>query len=347
MSSGARRTTPKRRRTDAAVPDGLTPNDLLTMYYTMVLIRTLDERIWLMNRQGKVAIVASCQGHEAAQVGNAWAIRQHASTCAFFPYYRDLGLAVTLGVTPTECLLGFLAKKGERFSGARQFALHGAYLKHGIINLSNVVATQIPQAVGYAMACKMRREDVVVATYFGDGGASQGDCHEGMNFASVQQLPVLFVCENNKYAISVPQKKQMHIENVADRAAGYGMPGIVVDGMDILEVYRKTGEAVRHIRKGEGPVLLEYKVERYMSHTSDDDDRRYRPQGEMAEAKKRDPIVRFQRFLKEAGRLTDEMDQEYRVRARKEVDQATEAAEAAPYPDTDTFYDHVYAPPQK
>ena len=344
MKPSAPRGTPAGQGSAIALPDGLTAEDLLTMYSTMVLILTLDERLWLMNRQGKVAIMASCQGHEAAQVGSVWAIRQYASTHAFFPYYRHQGVAIAAGVTPTECMLSFLAKKGDQFSGARQFPLHGAYLEHGIINLSNVVATQIPQAVGYALACKMRREDAVVATYFGDGGASQGDCHEGMNFASVHQLPVLFLCENNRYAISVPQSKQMHIENVADRAMGYGMLGTVVDGMDVVEVYRKTAEAVQYIRKGGGPVLLEYKVERYMPHTSDDDDRRYRPEGELEESKKRDSLVRIQRFLKEEGLLTEEMDQEYHSRARQEVNQATETAEAAPYPDTHTLYDHVYTP---
>ena len=194
----------------------LSADSLLEIYRQMVLCRAMDERVWLLNRQGKAAIVASSQGHEAAQIGSVWALRNGHDQ--FYTYYRDLAVLIGLGVTPQKIMLGFLAKAGEPFSGARQFPTHGAYPGRKIVNLSNVVGTQIPQAVGAALATKMRGEDVVTIVYFGDGASSQGDCHEGMNFAGIHKLPVIFFCENNKYATSVPPEP-------ADGRAQRGQPG--------------------------------------------------------------------------------------------------------------------------
>lgn len=324
------------------LPAGLNPEDLLEMYSTMVLVRTLDERIWLMNRQGKAAIVASSQGHEAAQLGAVWAMRT-APSAAYFPYYRDLGMIIALGVSPLETMLGFMAKKGETFSGARQFPLHGARLDLKLFNLSNVVSTQIPQAVGYALGCQMSGDTTITMTTFGDGGASAGDFHEGMNFAAVHRLPILFFCENNKYAISVPMRQQMAITDIADRAAGYGMPGVVVDGTDILATYQVTKDAVDRAVRGDGPTLIEAKVERYLPHTSDDDDTRYRAKEELEEARKHDPLKFLHDYLTDEAILTGEMDQRLHEQAKTEVNQATDQAEAAPFPDPDDFLEHVYA----
>ena len=320
---------------------GLTEKGLLEMYRTMVLSRILDERIWLLNRQGKAAIVASCQGHEAAQVACVWALRPGHDL--FYIYYRDLPAIIFLGVTPKEMMLGFMAKAGEPLSGARQFPLHGAYPKFNIVSLSNVVGTQIPQAVGASLACRMRGEDKVTVVFFGDGAASQGDCHEAMNFAGIHKLPIIFFCENNKYATSVPLRKQMAVKNVATRAAGYGFPGVVVDGTDVLQVYQATREAAERARRGQGPTLIEAKVERLMPHTSDDDDTRYRSKEELEEARQQDPIRIFREFLVSEGILTEETDKEYADAAKGEVNEATDFAESAPYPDTDDFYDHIYA----
>ena len=324
------------------LPAGLNPEDLLEMYSTMVLVRTLDERIWLMNRQGKAAIVASSQGHEAAQLGAVWAMRT-APGAAYFPYYRDLGMMIALGVSPLETMLGFMAKKGETFSGARQFPLHGARPDLKLFNLSNVVSTQIPHAVGYALGCKMSGDTTITMTTFGDGGASAGDFHEGMNFAAVHRLPVLFFCENNRYAISVPMSQQMAIEDIADRAAGYGMPGVVVDGTDILATYQATKEAVDRAIRGDGPTLIEAKVERYLPHTSDDDDTRYRTKDELEEARKHDPLKLLHDYLADEGILTNEVDRRFQEQAKTEVNQATDQAESAPFPDPDDFLEHVYA----
>ena len=325
-----------------SLPDGLTAEDLLDIYAKMVLVRTLDERIWAMNRQGKAAIVASCQGHEAAQLASVWALRQHAKDHFCFTYYRDLAVTVSHGLTPTEVLLGFLAKEGEPMSGARQFPQHGAMPDRKVINISNVVGTHVSHAVGWALAVKMRGEECVVAAYMGDGATSQGEVHEAMNLASVHRLPVVFIVENNRYAISVPLHLQMNITKISGRAAGYGMPGVTADGTDVAASYAACADAVKRAAAGDGPSIVELDVERYLPHTSDDDDSVYRDRAEIEEARKRDPLLKLQALLGDAGLLSVERDTELREAARVEVDAATDAAEAAPFPPDDDVYDHVY-----
>ena len=319
---------------------GLADQDVVDLYRQIVLVRTLDERIWVLNRQGKVPIAASSQGHEAAQLGSLMAAVKDGD-CFLFPYYRDLALKVAAGLTPLQAMLSFMGKEGDPYSGGRQFPLQGANVPNRVIQLSNVVGAGLTQAVGYALGCRMRAEQTVVLAYFGDGASSQGECHEAMNFAGVHRLPVVFICENNKYAISVPLSKQMAIDNVADRAPTYGFAGFVVNGMDAFDVYEATTEAIAHARL-QGPVLLEMKVERYMPHTTDDDDRRYRGPDEVAEARSRDPIDALQSYLLGRDLITPEEDEEIRDQARREVNAATDGAEAAPYPDVSTVYDHVY-----
>ena len=338
--------TPRKASTSGGTldfPQGLNGESLLDIYTTMVLVRTLDERVWMLNRQGKAAIVASAQGHEAAQLGSVWALKDHTPDYFCFTYYRNLAVHVAQGLSPTEIMSGFLAKVGEPLSSARQFPLHGADPSRKLINLSNVVGTHVPHAVGWALAARMRGQPTVVATYFGDGATSQGDIHESMNFAAIHKLPVLFLVENNHYAISVPQSSQMAVANVADRAAAYGMPGVTVDGTDVLAVYEATAVAAKRAVAGGGPTLVEYDVERYLPHTSDDDDTTYRTKEQLEEGRKRDPLLKLQRLLTEAGLLTEERDAEYRAAAKREIDAATDASEAAPYPETDDFFKHVYA----
>ena len=321
---------------------GFTDAEVSDAYKKMVLARTLDERVWTLNRQGKVPIAASGQGQEGAQIGSLLAA-QRDGDYFLFPYYRDLALKMAAGLTPLETMLSFMGKAGEQYSGGRQFPLQGANLKNKIIQISNVVAAGLTQSVGYALGCKMCGEKTVVLSYFGDGASSEGECHEAMNFAGVHKLPVVFICENNRYAISVPLSKQMAIKDVAVRAAAYGFPGYVVDGMDFFDVYEATSEAIAYSRL-QGPVLLEMKVERYKPHTTDDDDRSYRPREEVEEALLRDPIVSLRSYLMGEGILTRDQEEQIRRESRQEVDLATDAAEAAPFPDPSTVYDHVYAP---
>jgi 2-oxoisovalerate dehydrogenase E1 component alpha subunit len=326
----------------AALPEGISIEDLVSCYTKMVLVRTTDERIWALNRQGKVPIAASCQGHEAAQLGSLLATEKD-GRCFMFPYYRDLALKMSAGLTATQVMLSFMGRVGDPYSGARQFPLQGADLPHKIIQISNVVGAGLTQATGYALACKMLGDDTVVLSYFGDGGSSQGETHEAMNFAGVHRLPIVFICENNRYAISVPQSSQMAVEDLSARAAGYGFAGVTVDGMDLVQCYEATREAIKHARE-HGPVLLEAKVERFMPHTTDDDDRRYRPANEVELARKRDPVVTLAALLIEEGALTPKKVEEIKAQATRAINEATDAAEAAGLPDASTLHDLVYAP---
>ena len=311
------------------------------MYEAMVLARTVDERMWLLNRTGKIPFVISCQGQEAAQAGAGFALRPGQDYIA--PYYRDLCLVLIYGHTAKSELLSAFAKAEDPNSGGRQMPGHFGDAAQRILTGSSPVGTQIPHAVGAALAARMRGEDSVAFVSFGEGTSNQGDFHEAANFAGVHKLPVIFFCENNKYAISVPEKKQLACVNVADRAVGYGFQGVIVDGQDALEVYRVMKEAVEKARAGGGPTLVEAKTYRLVPHSSDDDDRAYRSREEVNEAKKGDPILRLKSYLMEGGLLTEEADAALRKRIVQEVDDATAYAEAAAHPDVSTLMMHVYA----
>lgn len=212
-----------------------------------------------------------------------------------------------------------------------------------IVAGSALVGTQILHAAGTAFASKLRGLDEVSMVWFGDGATSKGDCHEGMNFASIHTLPVVFVCENNQYAISVPWSKQCAVENVSIRAEGYGFPGVTVDGNDVLAVYGAAKEAVDRARRGDGPTFIEAKTYRLVPHTSDDDDSRYRSREEVEEWASKDPISRFQAYLEERGLLDVRTRDELAKKVAEEVDAASEYAENAPPPDPETALDHVFA----
>ena len=347
MTQAKARTPKNRGKTSSSrsgsadgLPQGICAADLVDYYRRLVLVRTMDERIWMMNRQGKVPISASSQGHEAAQLGSLLAAEKDGDYF-LFPYYRGLAIKMAAGLTPVQVMKSFMGKAGEPYSNARQFPLQGADLEHKIIQISNVVAASLTQSVGYALACKLQGDSTVVLVYFGDGATSQGETHEAMNFAGVHKLPVVFICENNGYAISVPQSSQMAIANVADRAEGYGFPGVVVDGMDLLSVYEATREAIIHARQ-EGPVLLEMKVERFLPHTTDDDDRRYRPAEEMETLRQRDPVVTMTAYMTEQGFLTKEQVEDIGAEAKRAIDEATDVADAAEPPDPATIYDNLF-----
>ncbi|MDS9471122.1 thiamine pyrophosphate-dependent dehydrogenase E1 component subunit alpha [Sporosarcina pasteurii] len=320
---------------------GLTDKDALQIYETMVRARRIDERMWLLNRAGKIPFVISCQGQEAAQVGAAYALDNQKDWIA--PYYRDLGVVLHFGMTTTELMLSAFAKAEDPNSGGRQMPGHFGQRKNRILTGSSPVTTQLPHAVGVALAAKMKKEDFITFVTLGEGSSNQGDFHEGMNFAGVHKLPSIIMVENNKYAISVPYEKQVAAENVSDRAIGYGMPGVTVDGTDPLEVYKVVKEAADRARNGEGPSLIETICYRLTSHSSDDDQRQYRPAEEIEKEKSKDPIVTFSAYLKEANVLTDELEQEIEERIMKEVNEATDYAENAPYAEPESALLHVYA----
>lgn len=320
---------------------GLTDQQVLDMYYFMLLARKLDERMWLLNRAGKIHFVISGQGQEAAQVGAVFALDK--SKDYLCPYYRDMAAVSVFGMTAKDHMLSAFAKAEDPNSGGRQMQAHYGAKKYRILSLSSPVATQLPHAVGIALAGRLEGKDLVSFVSFGEGSSNQGDFHEAANFAGVHKLPVIFFCENNKYAISVPLSKQVACERIADRAKGYGFPGYTVDGNDPLEVYRVTKEAVDEARRGEGPTLIEVITNRFTPHSSDDDDRTYRPKGEVDEAKKNDAIVLFNHYLKMAGILDESKERDIHTRIAREVDEATEYAQNAPYPAPEDTLKHVYA----
>ncbi|WP_017727036.1 thiamine pyrophosphate-dependent dehydrogenase E1 component subunit alpha [Halalkalibacterium ligniniphilum] len=320
---------------------GLSDEMVLEMYEMMLLARRIDERMWLLNRAGKIPFVISCQGQEAAQVGAAFALDR--TKDYILPYYRDLGVVLTFGMTARDIMLSGFAKAEDPNSGGRQMPGHFGQKKNRIVTGSSPVTTQVPHAVGIALAGKMEGKDFVAFTTFGEGSSNQGDFHEGANFAGVHKLPVIFMCENNKYAISVPIEKQLACEKVSDRAIGYGMPGVTVDGNDPLAVYEAVKAAADRARKGEGPSLVETVSYRLTPHSSDDDDRAYRSREEVEEAKKQDALVTFAAYLEEAGILTEEKKAELEKKVAVTVNEATEYAEDAPYADPEDAFKYVYA----
>jgi 2-oxoisovalerate dehydrogenase E1 component subunit alpha len=320
---------------------GLTDADVLAMYRQMLLARAVDERMWLMQRAGKIAFIISGQGHEAAQIGITWPMRPNQDWMA--PYYRSIASAITFGMTPEDIVTAHLAKGDDVSSGGRQMPGHYGAARYNIVSLSSPVGTQVLHAVGIAMGAWVKGEDVVTITSFGEGTSNQGEVHEAMNFAGVHKLPVIFVCENNGWAISVPLDQQVGGMSVAARAAGYGFPGVTVDGGDPLACYAAAREAHERARRGDGPTLIEAVVVRLTSHSSDDDQRRYREPGEVEDLKQHDPLPIFANRLMAAGLLTTELDEQFRTEVKAEVNEASKRAEARPEPDVATAERWVYA----
>ncbi len=319
---------------------GLSNEDVLKMYETMLTARRLDERMWLLNRAGKIPFVISCQGQEAAQVGAAFALDKSKDYIA--PYYRDMGVVLHFGMTPKELMLSAFAKAEDPNSGGRQMPGHFGQKKNRILSGSSPVATQVPHAVGVALAGKMQNKDYVSFVTLGEGSTNQGDFHEGANFAGVHKLPVIIMVENNQYAISVPVERQLGCAKVSDRAIGYGMPGVTVDGKNPLEVYQVVKEAVDRARRGEGPSLIETVTYRLTAHSSDDDDRQYRTAEDIAEGKANDPIKLFENYLKETGVASEEVILNINNKIAAIVNEATDYAENAPYATPEHALNFVY-----
>jgi 2-oxoisovalerate dehydrogenase E1 component alpha subunit len=327
----------------AAVISAAEPSteQVLEMYYYVCLARAVDERMWALQRSGKAAFVISGQGHEGAQVGAAYALDHDRDWLV--PFYRSVAAVLVKGMPPAEIFLIQLGRDTDPSSGGRQMPGHYGHSRHKILSTSSPVATQLLHADGIAYAAKLRHTGEVCLTELGEGSTSEGDFHEALNFASIHRLAVVFVVENNGYAISVPVSKQMAVPRVADRAAAYGMPGVTVDGSRVLEVYRAARAAVARARAGEGPTLLEVLVPRLTAHSSDDRQEKYRPSEELAALPQHDPLRVFTTELRERGVLTVEREQEIRARITQEVDAGTEIAEAAPLPDPALATRYVYA----
>ncbi len=320
---------------------GLSEQQLIAMLHNMLLQRQIDNRGFQLNRQGKIPFALGSEGHEALQAGAAMAFVRGQDILV--PYYRDLGLVLGIGITPAEMLISMFARAADS-SGGRQFPNHYTSKARGLLSISSIIAAHCPHAVGVAYAIKLRRETgraVLVTT--GEGATSEGEWHESVNFAAVHKLPIVFLVENNTYAISTPQKAQMAIADVADKAPGYGIPGSVCDGMDPIATYAAVKTALDRARGGGGPTLVEAKCFRFLAHSTDDDDRAYRDRAAIAEARKTDPVPAFERVLLDAGVLDEAALKALRADVLRETNDATDAAEALPYPEPHELYTNVYA----
>lgn len=319
---------------------GLSDTEVVEMYKYMVLARKFDERCLLLQRAGKINFHVSGIGQETAQIAAAFALDRERDY--FLPYYRDYGFVMAVGMTLEELMLSAFAKAGDPNSGGRQMPGHFGSKRLRIVTGSSPVTTQVPHAVGFALAAKMQKKDIVSYVTFGEGSSNQGDFHEGLNFAGVQKLPVIFLCENNQYAISVPIKKQLG-GRVVDRALGYGFPGIRVDGNDALEVYRVVKEARERAVSGEGPTLIEAMMYRLSPHSTSDNDLAYRTKEEVDENWKKDGIPKMKSYLIEHGLWSEERDEALLKDIQQQLKDALKAAEDAPYPKPEDTLLHVYA----
>ncbi len=322
---------------------GLSDDQLKRMFANMLMQRQLDNRGFQLNRQGKIPFAAGSEGHEAVQAGAATAFKRGSDILV--PYYRDVGLDLGIGLTPFEVLLSLFARAADH-SGGRQFPHHYASKKLGLHSISSVIAAQTSHAVGAAYALKLRGElGRAVLTTFGDGATSEGEWHESVNFAAVHRLPIVLLCENNEWAISVPQSKQMAIKDIYVKAAGYGIPGVLVDGFDPIESYAVVRDALEIARRGDGPTLIEAKCYRFLAHTSDDDDRTYRSRDEVENRRKDDPVPRFERVLIERGVMDAASVGDLKKSVLQEANEATDQAESYAYPRAEDLYSSLHEGP--
>jgi pyruvate dehydrogenase E1 component alpha subunit len=311
---------------DTALEPDLSADDLKRLYRAMLLGRRLDERMVRLQRQGRIGTFAPIKGQEASQLGTVFCLRP---TDWMVPSFRETAAMIWRGWSIEKLLLFFA---GYLEGGQPASDQHD-------LPITIPVATQIPHAVGLAYAAQYRGDDAVVMTFFGDGATSEGDFHEALNFAGVWHVPVVFVCQNNQWAISVPLKKQTHSRTIAEKALAYGFPGLQVDGNDILAVYAAGREAVARARAGDGPTLIECVTYRLGVHTTADDPTKYRSAEEVAEWERKDPLTRFGTYLQKRNLLEEGLESQVDA----EIAEAIRRFEATPAPDPLTMYDHVYA----
>jgi 2-oxoisovalerate dehydrogenase E1 component alpha subunit len=319
---------------------GLSDEQLRWMLRNMFMQRTLDNRGFQLNRQGKIPFATGSEGHEGIHAGAALAFERGRDVLV--PYYRDMGLCVGVGMDPLDVLLSMFAR-AQDVSGGRQFPNHYSNHALGLLSISSIIAAQCPHAVGVAYAMKLRKEaGRAVLCTFGDGATSEGEWHESINFAAIHRLPIVFLCENNEWAISTPREHQMAIAQIIDKAAGYGLPGVKVDGSDPIATYAVMKEVLDRARNGGGPTLVEATCYRFLSHTTDDDDRTYRTREEIEQHRHLDPVPRFERLLVEAGVLSTDDVSALKREVLAVVNDVTDRAEALPYPAAEELYTHVY-----
>jgi pyruvate dehydrogenase E1 component alpha subunit len=312
--------------------DGLDEAALLDLYRAMILLRTYDERSVVYHRQGRIGTYAIFWGHEAIQAGSALAL---ADEDWIFPSYRESAIGLLRGMPP-ETVLAWWRGHPAGWWDPREFRL---------ASITVPIATHVPHAAGYAWGAKLKGESACAIAYFGDGATSEGAFHEGANFAAVMRAPVVLLCNNNQWAISTPLEAQTRAESLADKAVGYGMPGVRVDGGDVLAVYEATVEALARARAGEGPTFVEALTYRSAPHATADDPSAYWDAERVEEERRNECVGRYESYLRRIGVLTDELAQEIRADALGRMKAGIAAAEAMPPPDPEEVFAHAYVDP--
>jgi pyruvate dehydrogenase E1 component alpha subunit len=309
--------------------------ELQRIYFLMTLTRAADQKALKLQRQGRLGTYAPGLGQEACQVGTAFGL--HKEDWAF-PYFRDMGLFLTLGYPLADYYLYWMGNE----AGMR------APQALNLFPLAIPVGSQIPHSVGAGLGARLQKKPIAVVCTFGDGATSEGDFHEGLNFAGVFRTPNVFVCYNNQWAISTPRARQTAAATIAQKAVAYGFPGVAVDGNDVLGVLAVVQEALDRARRGEGPTLIEAVTYRMGHHTTSDDAGKYRSEAEVKEWEKKDPVVRFQAYLKAKGLWDQSFENELLDRAAKEVEKAVAQAESLPPPTPEDIFAYTFKdmPPQ-
>jgi 2-oxoisovalerate dehydrogenase E1 component alpha subunit len=328
-------------RAAAEAPAAAERDQYLRIHRAMCLAKALDDRMHILVKQGRAPFVGSARGHEGIQVASVAAL---SPDDWLVPHYRGLGSAVARGLTAREWMLAVFAKAADPLSAGRNIP-GGCFCHAGlrIAPVSQVVAAWIPKAAGIAYASKLLGDGAVTLCTFGDGATSEGDFHEALNFAGVHQLPVVFVCENNGYAISTPLRLQAGNPSLVDRAVGYNVRGVQVDGGDVPACLAASGEAVERARAGEGATFIEARIARINSHTSEDDQAKYRTREELEEALHSDPVPRFEAWLAERGWLSGDEAARIRQELDREAGEAADWAEQQPDPRPEDLATHLFA----
>jgi len=323
----------------AQLPPGLTAEVAKRMYEGMIAVRVYDERSLKLQRSGRIGFCVTSFGEEATQIGTVAALEEKDW---IYPSYRQYGVAMYRGVSLAH-MAAHLYGNADDLAVGRQMPAHYTFADKNFVSISSVIGTQIIQAVGTAMAAQYKGDDVVSATYFGDGATSSNDFHSALTFAGVSKAPVLFFLVNNQYAISLPVEKQSGLDELYRKGLGYGVHSVRVDGNDVVAVYQATKEAAERARKGQGPTFLELLTYRAGSHSSSDDPSRYRSKEEMDYWKSRDPIERMKKYLQQLGLWSEAYETHTWENARDKINQATSDAEKTSQPAWETLFDHVYA----
>jgi pyruvate dehydrogenase E1 component alpha subunit len=323
---------PRRVLDGDTVPEGLGDRDLLELYRRMVLLRTFDERAVVYHRQGRIGTYALSWNHEAIQAGATFALRDEDW---IFPSYRESAIGLVRGLPPETVLQWWRGHPSGWWNPA----------DWNLASICVPIATHVPHAAGLAWGKKLKGERVVAMVFFGDGATSEGAFHEGVNLAAVMQAPLVLLCNNNQWALSTPIAAQTHARALVDKAAGYGIPGVRVDGLDVLAVHAAARDAVDRARSGGGPTFIEAVHYRAAPHATADDPRLYIDLERMQEERERECVGRFEAFLRRVGVLGDEIVERTRTEAEAAMRAAISAAEAEPDPDPALVFEHAYADP--